>query len=130
MSRMHASTMSILALSPSRGRSFLLTCVDGFTRWCEATLLVDRHTETVILAFLQNQFTTDLGPQLESTVCVKLCEFRGCETIQTTALMSHASRENWVDNLHIILRGLNSSLKFDVNACAAELVYGSTMRLP
>ncbi len=44
--------------------------------------------------------------------------------------MSHATREHWVDNLPIVLLGIRSSFKPDVNACAAELVYGSTIRLP
>ncbi len=43
--------------------------------------------------------------------------------------MSHAAREHWVDNLPIVLLGIRSSLKPDVNACAAELVYRSTIRL-
>ncbi len=64
-------------LSLSRGHRFLLTCVDRFTRLCETILLVDSHTEAVILAFLQNwiaQFgspktvTTDSRPQFESTL--------------------------------------------------------------
>ncbi len=46
------------------------------------------------------------------------------------ALMSHATREHWVDNLPIVLLDIRSSFKPDVNACAAELVYGSTIRLP
>ncbi len=45
-------------------------------------------------------------------------------------LISHATREHWVDNLPIVLLGIQSSLKADVNVWAAELVYGSTIRLP
>ncbi len=39
-------------------------------------------------------------------------------------------REHWVDNLPIVLLGIRSSFKPDANACAAELAYGSTFRLP
>ncbi len=46
------------------------------------------------------------------------------------ALMSHATHEHWVDNLSIVLLGIRSSLKPDVNACAAALACGSTIRLP
>ncbi len=46
------------------------------------------------------------------------------------ALMSHPDREHWVDNLPIVLLGSQSSFKPYVNACAAELVYGPTLRLP
>ncbi len=43
--------------------------------------------------------------------------------------MSHAAREHCVDYLPIVLLGIRSSLKPDVNAYAAELVHGSTIRL-
>ncbi len=46
------------------------------------------------------------------------------------ALMSHADREHWVDNVPIILLGIRSTFKPDINACATELVDGSTLRLP
>ncbi len=120
-------------MSQSQGHRFLLTCVDRFTRWCEAIPLVDRHIETVKLALLQNWIsrfgapkadTTDCGPQFKSTLFAKLCEFLGCERIRATpyhpaangmvvrlhrqlkaALMSHAAREHWVDNWPIVLLG-------------------------
>ncbi len=73
---------------------------------------------------------------------VKLCEFLGGKRTQTTTyhpvangmeglqsvLMSHAAHEHWVGNLPIVLLGIGSSLKPYVNACVAELVYGSTIR--
>ncbi len=46
------------------------------------------------------------------------------------ALMSHADGEHWVDNLPTVLLGIRSTFKPDINVCAAELVYGSTLRLP
>ncbi len=64
------------SLSSARGHHFLLTCVDRFTRWCEANPLIERRT--VILAFLQNwiarfgapkSVTTGRGPQFESMFC-------------------------------------------------------------
>ncbi len=88
-------------------------------------------------------------PQFESTPFVKHCEFMGCERIRTTAyhppptdmverlhwqlkatLMSNAARKHWVDHLPIVLLAIRPAFKLDVNACAAELVYGSTRRLP
>ncbi len=144
-------------LSPSRGHCFLLTCGDHFSRWYETIPLVDIHTATVILTILQNwiarfgapnSVTTNRGPQFESTLFDKLSEFPDCKSTRTTAyhpaangmverlhrhlkfpLMLHAAREHWVDNLPIVLLGIRSSLKPDVNACLAELVYGSTIRL-
>ncbi len=44
--------------------------------------------------------------------------------------MSHAAHEHWVTNLPIVLLGIRPSLMPDVNARAAELLYGSMLRLP
>ncbi len=87
---------------------------------------------------LPKSVTTDRGSQFESTLFSKLCDFLGCERIRTTAfhlaenemverlhrqlkaaLMSHADREHWVDNLPIVIYR-HSSL-----ACATDFVYGS-----
>ncbi len=46
------------------------------------------------------------------------------------ALMAHADREHRVDNLPIVLLDIRSTFQPDINACAAELVYGSTLQLP
>ncbi len=73
-----------------RVQRFLLTCVDRFTRWCEAIPLADSNSETFILAILQNRIvrfgapkavTINRGPQFESTCFVKF----GCERIRTSA---------------------------------------------
>ncbi len=86
----HVHINLVSPLSPSRGQRYLLTCVDRFTRWCEAIPLADSHTETVILAFFQNwiarfgvpkSVTTDRGSQFESTLFSKLNDFLGCERI-------------------------------------------------
>ncbi len=45
------------------------------------------------------------------------------------ALMSHADRERLVDNLLSVILGIWSTSKPDINACAAELTYGSTLQL-
>ncbi len=94
-------------LSPSRGRRFLLTCGDRFSRWYETIPLVDIHTETVILTILQNwvarfgapnSVTTNRGPQFESTLFVKLCEFLGCERTRTSTY--HPAANGMEERLH------------------------------
>ncbi len=154
----HASTMCISTWSfPFSHHEGTVSFLPVWTASLEAILLVDSHTETIILTFLQNwiaQFDapksviTDRGPQFESRFFAKLCEFLGCERNRTTAyhpttngmverlhcqlkaaLMSHADREHWVYNLLIDFLGIRTSFKPNINACAVELVYGSTLRL-
>lgn len=43
--------------------------------------------------------------------------------------MCHGTKE-WVDILPTVLLGLRTSLKEDIQATTAELVYGTTLRLP
>jgi hypothetical protein len=45
------------------------------------------------------------------------------------ALMCHAD-EHWTEALPLVLLGIRSAWKEDLNASAAELVYGSPLRLP
>ena len=145
-------------LSISRGCRYLVTCVDHFTRWCEAVPLPDISADSVVLAFLQHWvarfgspriITTDRGAQFESVLFNRLCNFLGCERHRTTAyhpaangmverlhrqlkasLMSSDHAGNWVDNLPLVLLGIRSTLKPDIGSCSAELVYGATLRLP
>ena len=73
----------------------------------------------------------------------------GCKRIHTTAyhpiangiierfhhqlkssLKSYPNPTNWSDILPIILLGIRAALKYDLHYTAAELVYGTTLRLP
>ncbi|KMQ83373.1 gag-pol protein [Lasius niger] len=40
------------------------------------------------------------------------------------------SNPNWVDTLPVVLLGLRSSFKEDIQASTAELLYGKTLRIP
>ncbi|XP_011884065.1 PREDICTED: uncharacterized protein LOC105571204 [Vollenhovia emeryi] len=46
-----------------------------------------------------------------------------------TAIKCHET-QNWVGALPVVLLGLRSSYKEDIKASAAELVYGTTLKLP
>ncbi len=50
----HVHINPVGPLSPPQGHRFLLTSVGRFTRWREAIPLTGWHTDTVILASLQN----------------------------------------------------------------------------
>ncbi|BHF71607.1 hypothetical protein SprV_0401466700 [Sparganum proliferum] len=145
-------------LPPSSGCSYLLTCVDRFTRWPEAIPLPDIAAPTVVKAFLSrwvaifgapSTITTDRGAQFESNLFQSLLSFLGCTRIRTTAyhsaangmverfhrqlkasLRAAADPENWTDHLPLVLLGIRSALKPDLDCSAAELVFGATVRLP
>ncbi len=53
--------------SPSNGQTFLLTCVDRFTRWAEAIPIPDSKTETVVRAFLYHWVARFGSPPTEAS---------------------------------------------------------------
>jgi len=145
-------------LPTSRGCRYLLTCVDRFSRWCGAFPIPEISAETVILTFLLHWVavygaprvvTTDRGQQFESASFKGLCEFLGCTRIRTTAYHPAANGmverfhrqlkaalracdrpENWVENLPLVLLGIRATVKADIGCSAAELVFGTPLRLP
>ncbi|BHF60333.1 hypothetical protein SprV_0100329700 [Sparganum proliferum] len=155
-SHIHLDIVGPLPLS--NGCSYLLTCVDRFTRWPEAIPLPDVAAPTVVEAFLSRWvaifgapsiITTDRGAQFESHLFQSLLSFLGCTRIRTTAyhptangmverfhrqlkasLRAADDPENWTDHLPLVLLGIRSSLKSDIDCSAAELVFGATVRLP
>ncbi|BHF84456.1 hypothetical protein SprV_0902760700 [Sparganum proliferum] len=155
-SHVHLDIVGPLPLS--NGCSYLLTCVDRFTRWPEAIPLPDIAAPTLVKAFLSSwvaifgapsTITTDRGAQFESNLFQSLLSFLGCTRIRTTAyhpaangmverfhrqlkafLRAAADPENWTDHLPLVLLGIRSALKPDLDCSATEQVFGSTVRLP
>nr|VZI04584.1 unnamed protein product [Spirometra erinaceieuropaei] len=155
-SHVHLDIVGPLPLS--NGCSYLLTCVDRFTRWPEAIPLSDIAAPTVIKAFLSHwvaifgapsTITTDRCAQFESNLSQSVLSFLGCTRIRTTAyhpaangmverfhcqlkapLRAAADPENWTDHLPPVHFGIRSALKPDLDCSAAELVFGATVRLP
>ncbi len=155
-SHVHLDLVGPLPLS--NGQTFLLTCVDRLTRWAEAIPISDSKTETVVRAFLYHwvarfgspqYVTTHRGVQFESSLFRSLTHFLGCERFRTTAyhpaanglverfhrhlksaLMARQCNADWTDHLPFVLLGIRTTLKADLGCSAAELVYGTTLRLP
>nr|VZI02723.1 unnamed protein product [Spirometra erinaceieuropaei] len=114
--------------------------------------------ETIVKAFVSrwvamfgapSTVTTDRGAQFESALFQTLLNFLGCTRIRTTAyhpaangMVERFHRQlktalravedpgNWSDNLPLALLGIRAALKSDLGCSAAELVFGTTLRLP
>ena len=144
-------------LPPVHGYTHLLTCVDRFTRWPEAIPLTNTSTETVAQAFLfgwiarfgvPSSLTSDRGGQFESHLWEHLMKLLGISRVRTTAYHPSANGvverfhrqlkaslmckapTNWFEALPVTLLGIRSTLKEDLHCTSAELVYGTTLRLP
>ncbi|GFR01843.1 transposon Ty3-I Gag-Pol polyprotein [Trichonephila clavata] len=144
-------------LPPSNNCEYLLTCIDRFTRWPEAIPISNISAETVAHAFitqwisrfgLPSIITTDQGLQFESNLFSLLTKLLGVQKIKTTpyhpksngiverfhrslkqSLRCHAPTK-WTESIPLVLLGLRTALKEDLQCTSAELVYGSTLRLP
>ena len=144
--------------SPSRGCNYLFTCIDRFTRWTEAIPIPDITSKTVAHALLSgwiSQFrtpitlTSDRGRQFESNMWKEHIEV--LNTIRSrnisyhpatngiverfhhqlkASLKCHSQPEHWADFLPLVMLGIRTSLKEDLGCSTAEIVYGTTLRLP
>ena len=149
--------LDIIHLPPSDGYRYCLTACDRLTRWPEAWPITDMSAETVAQTFFTNWIarfgvpafmTTDQGLNFESQLLSTLNRLTGTSRQRTTtynpqangmierfhrplkAALMAANKQRWTEALPVALLGLRSSLKPDIGATPAELVYGSTLRLP
>lgn len=153
----HVHVDIIGPLPPSKGFKYCLTCVDRWTRWPEVYPMKDMTAETVSLAFLScwvarfgvpERITTDRGSNFRSHLFHGLAAQFGIDLSHTTsyhpaanglvermhrqlkaAIMCHDDIY-WMEALPLVLLGIRSAFKEDVQATVAELVYGEPLRLP
>ena len=93
--------------------------------------------------------TSDQGRQFESGLWSELMKLLGIQRHRTTAyhpqanglverfhrhfkegLKARMAGNNWVNELPIVLLGIRTTLKEDLSCSSADLVYGTTLRLP
>ena len=132
--------------------------IDRFSRWPEVCPIPDMETETVASALIStwisrfgvpDRITTDQGRQFESRLSRKLNEFLGCKRIWTSAfsprangaierfhrqlkdsLRCHFAETNWSDYIPLVLLWFRATVKEDLKASPAEMVYGQNISLP
>ena len=93
--------------------------------------------------------TTDRGSQFESSLWHSLMHLLGSSRLRTTAyhpvanglverfhrqlkaaLKAQPSPTAWAESFPLVLLGIRTALKNDLGCSTAELVYGTTLRLP
>jgi hypothetical protein len=153
---LHVHIDLIGPLLTSAGYTYCLTAVDRFTRWPGVIPIPNITAETVARALLtrwisrfgcQQTITIDQGRQFESQLFHPLAKFCGIHLTQTTpynlaanglverfhrtlkaAIMCHADK-HWTEKLPLVLLGIRTTFKADLQASTGELVYGKVLRI-
>ena len=141
----------------SQACSYLLVCIDRYTKWVRAYPMFDQSTESVITALNKHiqTFSTfsllhsDYGYQFTSLTFKNYSKFLGTEhrfssnryprpkglaeryikTIKT-ALTAKLKSSYWTRHLPLIIPSINNMYKADLKCSSSELVFGQTLRLP
>ena len=152
--------IDLVTLPPSNGFRYLLTIVDRFTRWPVAVPLVDMSTQSVLDGFtfgwiqtfgVPSTVTSDRGAQFTSGTFQQFTSTWGIKTILTTPYHPEANGlverfhrrlkeallalgadepEEWFWRLPCVMLSIRTTLKPDVGASPADLVFGEGLAVP
>ena len=151
--------IDLVGLSPvNQGFTYLLTCIDRFTRWPEAIPLNDISAESVAQALtsgwiscygVPTTITTDCGGQFESHLFQELSWILGIKCTGTTsyhpasnvmierfhcqlktALPAYPDQQRWSEYVPVVLLGCRAAIKEDLGYSPAKLGYGVPLSLP
>ena len=145
-------------LPTSENKTYLFTVVDRYTRWPEVIPMEDALTETYARALIrhwiarfgvQDDLTSDRGPQFTSHLWAALNKLLGISASTTTAyhpqangmverfhrqlkasLKARLCSPHWMDELPIVLLGIRSVWKEDMGCSSADLVFGTALHIP
>ena len=152
--------VDLVTLPPSNGYRYLLTAVDRFSRWPVAVPIADISAQSVADAFTHGwiqhygipaTITTDRGSQFSSDIFLQLTRTWGIKALMTTpyhpeanglverfhrrlkeALIALGSDEpnEWYWRLPCAMLSIRTTLKPDIGASPADLVYGEGLAVP
>lgn len=142
-----------------KGFRYCLTIIDRYTRWPEAIPMTDITAESVAKTFFESWvarfgvptvITTDQGTQFEAELFKKLTELLGCSrtrsspyhpqsngiierwhrTLKTAIICQLEKEKDWLAVLPVVLLGLRTAFKEDIKCSTAEMLYGTTLKIP
>ena len=152
--------LDLVTLTPSNGYRYLLTIVDRFSRFPTAIPIKDMATDTILDAFahgwvatfgIPSSITTDRGAQFLSAAWGQLMNTWGIRSHTTTAYhpeanglverlhrrlkeallaCSHDHPEEWYWKLPSVLLSIRTTLKPDIGASPAEMLFGEPISVP
>jgi transposase InsO family protein len=145
-------------LPSCRGNTYLFTIVDRYTRYPVAVPMPSSSAEDCARALLEGwvqhfgvptNIVSDRGAQFTSTLWANLSSCFGVHLKQTTsyhpqangicermhrqlkaALRARLTSDDWLTQLPVVLLGIRAAVKEDIGSSAAQMVFGSSPRLP